>query len=125
MISQSNRKAPVTKQEIFDWLQAGIFYLVDDQVYSRAGRQLAQRINTRKRCDHGDPRVDLCHGGRRASINVSQLVWMWNTNSVLPDGFEVHHRDEDCTNNDFNNLIAVHPVDHSKLHASAEEDVPF
>ena len=115
----------VTKQEVFDWLQCGVFSIVDGQVYTRSGRRLIQRINKRRRCDHGDPRVDLCHDGRRASVNVSHLVWMWNAKSVLPDRFEIHHRDEDCTNNEFNNLIAVHPVDHAKLHAFAEEPVPF
>lgn len=124
-MSKSNSKTRVTKREILEWLQNKVFYLVDDQVYTRSGRLLAQRINKRKRCEHGDPRVDLICGGKRTSIHVSHLIWMWNTNSVLPDGFEVHHRDEDCTNNDFNNLIAVHPIDHSKLHASADEEVPF
>lgn len=115
----------VTKQEVLDWLQDGAFSIADGEIYTRAGRQLVQRINKRKRCEHGDPRVDLIYGGKRTSINVSHLIWMWHTNSVLPDGFEIHHRDEDCTNNDFNNLIAVHPIDHGKLHAGVEEEAPF
>jgi hypothetical protein len=115
----------VTKQEILEWLQEGVFYLAGGHVFTRAGRQLAQRINNRNRCEHGDPRVDLWYSGRRASINVSHLVWMWHTNYVLPDGFEIHHRDEDCTNNEFDNLLALHPIDHGKLHASVEEEVPF
>lgn len=110
----------VTKQEILQWLQDGVFSIEDGEVYTSLGRKLVQRINKRKRCEHGDPRV-----GRRASVHVSHLVWMWTTNTVLPDGFEIHHRDEDPTNNEFSNLLAVHPMDHAKLHANAQEEVPF
>jgi hypothetical protein len=119
------RVTKVTKQEILDWLLDGAFSVADGQVYSRSGRQLVQRINKRKGCEHGDPRVDLCYCNKRASINVSQLVWMWNTKSVVPDRFEIHHRNEDPTDNDFNNLLALHPIDHGKLHAAEEEETPF
>lgn len=115
----------VTKQDILNWLKAGAFSIVDGEVYSRRGRRLVQRINKRKRCEHGDPRVDLVHGGKRASVHVSHLIWMSETNCVLPDGFEIHHRDEDPMNNNFSNLICVHPLDHNKLHATAQEEVPF
>lgn len=115
----------VSKQTILEWLQDGVFTIEDGEVYSSLGRKLVQRINKRKRSEHGDPRVDLCYDGKRASVHVSHLVWMWHTDSVLPDGFEVHHRDEDPTNNNWDNLLAVHPLDHAKLHAVAEEEVPF
>lgn len=115
----------VSKQEVLEWLQSGVFYIADGQIYTRAGRQLVQRINKRRGCEHGDPRVDLYYEGMRRSINVSHLVWMWHTNVVIPDGFEIHHQDEDPTNNSFDNLIAVHPVDHAKLHAVEEEALPF
>jgi len=115
----------VTKQDILKWLQDGTFTIEDGKVYSSRGRELVQRINKRKRCEHGDPRVDLYYGGERASINVSHLIWMWHTNMVVPDGFEVHHRDEDPTNNNWTNLLAVHSLDHTKLHAEDKEEVPF
>lgn len=116
----------VTKKDILKWLAKGVFCVGDDgEIYTEAGRKLAQRINKRKRCEHGDPRVDLYHKGKRASVHVSHLIWMWNTNIALPDGFEIHHRDEDPMNNNFSNLIAVHPLDHTKLHAESQEEVPF
>ena len=121
----SNRAAVVTKQDILDWLRARVFIIVDGEIYSRKGRRLVQRINKRKRCEHGDPRVDLVYGGHRVSVHVSHLIWMWHTNCVLPDGFEIHHRDEDPMNNNWSNLIAVHPDDHTKLHANAQVEVPF
>lgn len=115
----------VSKQEVLDWLQEGAFTISDGEVYTRAGRRLVQRENKRRGCDHGDARVDLKYGGKRRSINVSHLVWMWNTKTVIPDGFEIHHNDEDPTNNNWDNLIAVHSMDHLKLHARFEEPVPF
>jgi hypothetical protein len=116
---------PVTKQEVLDWLQEGAFTIADGEVYTRAGRQLVQRLNKRKGSERGDARVDLKYGGKRRSINVSHLVWMWGTNSVIPDGYEIHHMDEDPTNNNFDNLVALHPIDHAKMHATVEEPIPF
>lgn len=115
---------PVTKQDVLDWLQDGTFTIADGQIYTRDGRALVQRMNKRRRCEHGDPRVDLFHGGRRKSMHVSHLIWMWGTNCTIPDGFEIHHRDEDPNNNDFNNLLCLHAIDHAKLHA-VEDDTPF
>lgn len=43
----------VTKHEVLEWLKDGIFSIVDGQVYTRAGRQLVQRINKRRGCQHG------------------------------------------------------------------------
>jgi len=38
---------------------------------------------------------------------------------LIPQGFEIHHRDENPENNDFENLICVHQIDHNKLHRAA------
>lgn len=113
----------VTNREVLDWLRDGVFTIADGEVYTRSGRRLAQRINKRRGCEHGDARVDLICGGKRKSMHVSQLVWMWGTKSVIPDGYEIHHWDEDPTNNEFSNLIALHPIDHGKFHVY--EAVPF
>lgn len=116
---------PVSKQEVLGWLQDGAFTIANGEVYTRAGRKLVQRMNNRKGCDHGDARVDLKYDGKRKSMHVSQLVWMWGTNSTIPDGYEIHHRDEDPNNNDFDNLMCLHPIDHAKMHAVSEEPLPF
>ena len=123
---KKKKPTPVTKQEVLDWLQDGAFTVAEGQIYTRDGRCLVQRINKRKRCEHGDARVDLCFGGRRKSMHVSHLIWMWGTNSVIPDGYEIHHRDENPLNNAFDNLLCLHPIDHAKLHATVEEEpTPF
>lgn len=39
-------------------------------------------------------------------------------NGSIPEGAHVHHKDEDHNNNSPENLVAIVPSDHSKLHAS-------
>lgn len=59
-----------------------------------------------------------------------RLVWIAGTLSPIPKGFEIHHRDEDFTNDCFENLICLHKIDHRKIHGKGliEEDlsdIPF
>ena len=61
--------------------------------------------------------------GRQLSVGVHRLVWMAATRHTIPSDFEVHHRDQDTLNNDFENLLCVHKYDHRKLHE--DEEVPF
>ncbi len=41
---------------------------------------------------------------------------------TIPDGFDIHHVDEDCTNNDLSNLVMYDGSAHSQLHALARQD---
>lgn len=62
------------------------------------------------------------------SIALHRLVWMTATRSPIPDGFEIHHRDENPRNNAFRNLLCLHTLDHRKMHeneAAADEPIPF
>ena len=119
------------KESILAMLASGRVSLESDELgYTQVfnnGRLLAQRINKRRRMRDGDPRVDIWSGGKRLSINVSHLVWMQHTNSLLPAGWEIHHRDENPYNNSFSNMLCLHPLDHQKLHAreTDKEEVPF
>ncbi len=121
-----------TMEQVSSWINDGIFKVISDEVYKCAkgklDKKLSTRINHRNRCTHGDLRVDLCHQGLRRSLHVSQVIWMYHTKCCIPKGFEVHHIDEDHENNDFNNLLLVHAIDHAKLHKifnSQLEEVPF
>lgn len=90
------------------------------------GRVLKQRGNPRKRSESTDPRVDICADGRVMGVNVSYLVWMQYHQECLPINFQIHHVDEDSSNNDISNLVAVHKNDHHKLHRTlSTDDVPF
>lgn len=89
----------------------------------RKGKELKPTLNLRKRSLRGDPRVDIFYNKQRKSINISHLVWMYHTRMVIPNGFEIHHIDENPENNNFSNLICVHCLDHLKLHPQSE--TPF
>lgn len=64
----------------------------------------------------------------RREISLPKLIWMFGTKSIVPDGFEIHHRDTYSENNNFNNLICLHRRDHQKLHGYSlvdNSEVPF
>jgi len=113
-----------TVSEVLDWINSGVIR-IDGQAVYKGARELTQRENARNRCEVGDPRVDLAHNLKRKSVNVSHLVWMDATRVLIPKDFEIHHRDENPLNNNFDNLICVHQLDHRKLHGEIEEEVPF
>lgn len=89
-------------------------------------KELTQRINNRKGMETGDPRVDICHEKLKVSMHVSQLVWMYFSNSVIPHNFEIHHIDENILNNSYDNLLCLHYADHRKFHKKQLfEEAPF
>jgi len=124
-------KITATKEEVLVWLREGLFTIEDGEIFSRFGNKLTAHINRRRGMESGDLRVGLNYQGKRRNVNVSHLVWMWNTDRCVPDGFEIHHKDEDSSNNNWYNLICVYYEDHPKLHheyggdQSKDEDCPF
>lgn len=70
-------------------------------------------------------RYEFWIGSRRRTILRSKLVYMAGTGKPVPEGFEIHHLDEDRYNDAFFNLIAVSTEDHLKIHRQAAEAVPF
>lgn len=52
-------------------------------------------------------------------IRAHQWVWK-NIHGLIPKGYHIHHKDENKSNNDINNLILVKPAEHLRLHASEE-----
>lgn len=46
------------------------------------------------------------------------LVWWLNTGQLLPDGYVLHHKDENKTNNLITNLCLASRSDHSRTHYS-------
>ena len=109
-------------EDVLSWLEEGVFVIEDGKVF-KGDKELTVRIAKRKRMNEGDPRVDLFHNKQMRSTLVSHLIWMSRTMKPVPEGFQIHHKDEDPTNNDFDNLVCVHPLDHIKLHK--QEEVPF
>jgi hypothetical protein len=91
-------------------------------ITNSCNKELAQRGNKRKGSDIADPRTELQFQNNRVSINISHLSWMDFTRQILPQDFEIHHLDENPLNNHPSNLIAVHKLDHLKLHQNPEPD---
>ena len=88
--------------------------------------ELTQRITKRNRSDRGSYRVDIHYNCKKASVYVSHLMWMTHTNQLIPQGWEVHHINEDPTDDRWENLLLVHPLDHLKLHKKPlTDDIPF
>lgn len=50
------------------------------------------------------------------TIALAKLVWLSVVLRPVPNGFEIHHRDTDNTNNTWGNLFCLHELDHRKLH---------
>ena len=120
------RKRTYTTEDswIVELIEKSILIIEENPVkIFKEGKELTQRSNKRKRSDRSDHRVDICHQMIKKSINVSHLIWMYHTRMPVPPGFEIHHIDENPENNNFNNLVAVHCLDHLKLHK--QEPVPF
>jgi hypothetical protein len=62
-------------------------------------------------------------GGVR-TITRSRIVWLSVTLCPLPSrDWEIHHLDRIPSNDRFSNLIALHKLDHRKLHYN--DDPPF
>lgn len=77
--------------------------------------------------------VRVYYQGRRRGISLAKLVWMSVAKRVVPNGFEIHHRDEDLSNNTWDNLYCLFTKDHKKLHnrnllvdnTEYSDEVPF
>jgi hypothetical protein len=97
-------------------------YLVETgegNVYSASGDPL--KIVTHR----GHRYVRLFDGDAATKIAVARVVWMAVVGEPPPEGFEVHHRDDNPRNDGWDNLLCVHKLDHKKLHETPDEEVPF
>lgn len=113
----------INDQGVLRLLQSGV-YLVDRNtgtVYGPTRRTIKPQRGKRLHHLH----IRLYHNGGMRRISLGKLVWMSVTRTVLPRDWEIHHRDENPGNNSWENLIALHKEDHRKLHAAAEEPIPF
>lgn len=51
---------------------------------------------------------------------LHQDVWLFH-NKEIPEGFDVHHRDEDKTNNDISNLECLSKSEHGLIHTPLQD----
>lgn len=59
-----------------------------------------------------DPETKKIH-----AMNEHRYIWE-KANGPIPDGYEVHHKDEDKTNNDISNLECIPISKHRSLHSA-------
>jgi hypothetical protein len=98
------------------------FDIETGKIFGQTGKRIIPYPN-----DEGHLFVRIYWKGKRKACAVHRLIWMAATRSSIPEGFEVHHRDNDTSHNPFYNLMCVHKMDHDKFHKEhfEENDVPF
>lgn len=117
----------ITDQQILSLLESGAYRVDLDtgEIFNKSGKQLKIFYDM---YDRFFVRLYIGRQARR-EISVCKLVWIAGTKSVVPDGFEVHHRDTYKAHNSFDNLICLHRIDHQKFHDTNkslyEELIPF
>lgn len=111
----------LSRQEVIDLFNSGKYQVCTQTGVVSGARGRPLYTFTAKDSEH--LWVRLFHKHKHITIGVSHIVWMVATGCVLPPEWEVHHRDLDPSNNSFDNLMALHPKDHRKLHNL--EEAPF
>jgi hypothetical protein len=56
---------------------------------------------------------------RKNRVMMHRIVWEKH-NGPIPDGFEIHHIDEDKENNDISNLELVDTLTHKRIHSGCK-----
>lgn len=53
------------------------------------------------------------------------LVWWLNTNIIFPEGYIIHHKNENTTDNRFENLELISKKTHSHIHNFKNKKIPL
>lgn len=66
--------------------------------------------------------MHLKHGGKDVMRHIHRLKWeAWN-DKIIPKGYEIDHKDDDCTNNNLDNLQLLTKSEHAyKTHRSTNK----
>lgn len=112
----------ISDEEILYLLLNGTYRvdLAEGKIYGKNGIEITQEASG-KNNEYVSVRIKTRR--LRRKIQVSTLVWMAGTQSTKPNGWQIHHFDEDTSHNAFDNLICLHPTDHRKYHKT--QDLPF
>ena len=117
----------LTDEEILALFEKGQYQanLKTGEIYSKERDKLKIRATRGREKEYLS--VRFYKAPKTKEISVGRLIWMLGTGSLIPEGFEIHHKDGNPQNNSFDNLYALHPIDHLKLHNGdlLEEVVPF
>jgi len=111
----------LSDEKIIEILDAGI-YVLNEQTNElfrsrKNGEQVPIKFEKRTvksgSCRY---RAELCYCNVRRKIEFHRLVWLKYTKTPIPKNFEIHHLDGNSNNNNWNNLVCVHKLDHKKFH---------
>lgn len=61
--------------------------------------------------------------GKRRRTRVHRLVWIANSGLLIPEGFDIHHKDHDRKNNSIDNLEMVESYSHRVGHFDWNKDM--
>jgi hypothetical protein len=105
----------LTQRDVLTILKVGLYRVcpLTGAVTNQRGRVIAPFYD-----DNGRAFIRLYWEKHRKAITVARLVWMSVTLRIIPGGYEIHHRDEDVTNNAWTNLYCLFEMDHQKLHGA-------
>lgn len=68
-------------------------------------------------CNHGG-HIQLRKTIKGKHYSIMEHVWVWeNINGKKPDGYQIHHIDENPTNNTIENLMLLSPLEHTRIHS--------
>lgn len=85
-------------------------------------RKVARHTNTER-----SDRVSISDSGAGTQNGTEyQNRWMWKqVNGPIADGFDVHHKNEDATDDRLSNFELIATTDHKSLHASGAANCRF
>lgn len=112
----------LSDRDLIDLIDSGHFIVDGDanQIFCRKknGKYRELSIERRQNAAHARPslKVRLYYQCKRRYLEFHRLVWLANARCDIPDGWEIHHRDEDQESNGWKNLFCLHKLDHAKLH---------
>lgn len=116
----------ITDERIIELIDEGLIEVDLDtaEVVVRGVALKPQLIGgDRRQPEHKRWTYGLRFDGQRRTIVRSKLVYLAGARIPIPQGFEIHHLDEDKNNDGWSNLIMVTMADHRKIHN--QEEIPF
>lgn len=125
----SRKWEKLSQAEVIQLFKDGVYKvdLENGLIIKRDGKPIATRIKGGRYGTYY--KVRLYDGTKMREMTLHAAVWTGHTLREIPEGFEIHHRDKDHSNNRWTNLFCLFKLDHRKLHDSEDllehEETPF
>lgn len=113
------RRERIADAELLEWLMDGTLSVnIQNAQVTFRGRILKPTFVGRDDRNGTRYRIEIRHSGRKRSIVRARLVYMAGNLQTIPNGYEIHHQDEDRYNDAFANLVLLTEEDHKKIHGT-------